>query len=134
VDGKPSCDVRTATIRETVRASAATLGTQLGQRIRELRGALAFTQEELARRAGISVSFLSMIERAERLPHLQTLVGLANALGVTLCQLFDLNGPRAHRGQAQDLPLIAYLGTLRLGPGDVEALLMVAKAMFEGRP
>ncbi len=46
-----------------MRASAATLGTQLGQRIRELRGALSFTQEELAERAAISVSFLSMIER-----------------------------------------------------------------------
>jgi len=118
-----------------VRASAATLGTQLGQRIRELRGALSFTQEELAERAAISVSFLSMIERAERLPHLKTLAGLANALGVTLSQLFlDANGPRAKGGQAQDRPLIAFLGTLRLSPGDVEALLVVARAMFDGRP
>jgi len=75
-----------------------------------------------------------MIESAQRLPHLKTLSALANALGVTLSQLFlDANGPRAKGEQAQDRPLIAYLGNLRLHPGDVDALLKVAKAMFEGR-
>ena len=117
--------------KEAMRASAATLGTQLGQCIRELRVALSYTQEELAEQAGISVSFLSMIERAERSPHLKTLSALSNALGLTLSQLFlDVNVPRANGGQAQDLPLIAYLETLRLGPDDVEALLVVAKAIF----
>ena len=118
-----------------MRASAVTLGRQLGQRIRDIRKRLSFTQEELAQRAGISVSYLSMIARAERLPHLQTLVALANALGVTLSQLFlDANGPRAKGEQAQDLPLIAYLRNLRLHRSDVDALLTVAKAMFDGRP
>jgi len=45
-----------------------------------------------------------------------------------------MNEPPANGGQAQDIPLIAYLETLRLSPGDVETLLMVAKAMFDGRP
>jgi transcriptional regulator with XRE-family HTH domain len=77
-----------------VRARGATVRTQLGQRIRELRGALSFTQEALAERAGISVSFLSMIERSERLPHIKTLAALSNALGITLSQLFlDVNEP-----------------------------------------
>jgi transcriptional regulator with XRE-family HTH domain len=118
-----------------MRASAATLGTQLGQCIRELRVALSYTQEELAEQAGISVSFLSMIERAERSPHLKTLSALSKALGITLSQLFlDVNVPRAITGQAQDLPLIAYLETLHLSADDVGALLTVAKAMFDGRP
>ncbi len=118
-------------MRETV----ASFGTRVGQRIRERRVSLSFTQEELAGQAGISVSFLSMIERAGRLPHLKTLVVLTDALGVTLSQLFlDANRPRTSDGKVQDLPLIAYLGTLRLSPGDVEALLVVAKAMFDGRP
>lgn len=38
-----------------MRATTVTLGTRLGQRIRAPRGALSFTQEELAERAGISV-------------------------------------------------------------------------------
>ena len=95
--------------------------------------ALSFTLEELAEKAGISVSFLSMIERAQRLPHLKTLSALSKALGITLSQLFlDVKGPRASGGQAQDLPLIAYLGTLRLSAGYVGALVVVAKAMFGG--
>jgi len=97
--------------------------------------ALSFTQEELAEKAGISVSFLCMIESARRLPYLKTLSALSNALGITLSRLFlDVKGPRASGGQAQDLPLIAYLGTLRLSAGDVQALLVVAKAMFDRRP
>jgi transcriptional regulator with XRE-family HTH domain len=118
-----------------VRASGTTVKTQLGQRIRELREALSFTQEALAEAAGISVSYVSMIEHAQRLPHIETLAVLAKALGITLSQLFlDMNGPRAKDGQAEDLPLIAYLGNLRLRPGDVDALLKVAKAIFDGRP
>jgi len=114
---------------------AVTLRTRLGQRIRKLRAALQFTQEELAAQAGISVSFLSMIERAERFPHLNTLAALSKALGLTLSQLLlDINEPPANGGRAQDIPLIAYLGTRRLSPGDVQTLLMVAKAMFDGRP
>lgn len=117
-----------------MRETAAILRTRLGQRIRELRVALSFTQEELAKQASISVSFLSMIERAERLPHLKTLAVLADALAVTLSQLFlEVNRPQASDGQVPDLPLITYLKTLRLSPGDVEALLVVAKAMFDGR-
>ncbi len=59
---------------------------QLGRRINQLRKVRDLTQEELAERAGISVSFLSMIERAERLPHLTTLARLAEALGMTLSE------------------------------------------------
>jgi len=46
------------------------------------------TQEELSERARISVSFLSMIERGERAPHLETLAAIADALDVRLAELF----------------------------------------------
>jgi transcriptional regulator with XRE-family HTH domain len=83
---------------------ASELATQLGRRIRELRKALLFTQEELAERANISVSFLSMIERAERVPRLVTMSLLASALGVTLSQLFlNLNQMR-EPGQEPRVP------------------------------
>ncbi len=55
------------------------LNKRLGKRIRELRNMLSFTQEELAEKANISVSFLSMIERAQRMPHVETLAGAASA-------------------------------------------------------
>jgi len=108
---------------------------QLGQRIRVLRETLSYTQEELAEKAGISVSFVSMIERGERTPHVETLVAISDALAITVSQLFlGLNAPRADIGQTQDLPLMAYLGTLRLDRKELDALLKVAKAMFDGKP
>ena len=114
---------------------ASTIRSQLGQRIRVLREALSFTQEGLAEKAGISVSFVSMIERGERTPQVETLATISNALGITVAQLFlGLNVPRANIAQTQELPLIAYLGTLRLDWNDVDALLKVARAMFDKRP
>src|SRR5262245_34102159 len=104
------------------------VGQQLGQRIRELRRALSYTQEELAEKADISVSFLSMIERAERVPHVETLVVLAKCLGVTLSQIFD--GISESRQDANVLlPLTVYLEKVPLSSSDVEALLLIAKAM-----
>ena len=93
-----------------MRRRASTVGSQLGQRIRDRRKTLSFTQEELAEKAGIGGSYLSMIERGQRMPHLETLVRIAAALSVSLSQLFI----EAHEPSANDLPLLAYLGTLRL--------------------
>ncbi len=106
------------------------VASQLGQRVCDLRKALSFTQEELAKKAGIGVSYISMIERGDRTPRVETLVRIAAALGVSLSQLFI----EAHEPSANDLPLLAYLGTLRLSPDDVKAVLMVARAMFKGGP
>lgn len=58
----------------------------MGPRIRELRRALFFSREDLAQRAKISVSFLSMIERSMRLPHVKTLAAISSAVGVPLSQ------------------------------------------------
>jgi transcriptional regulator with XRE-family HTH domain len=108
------------------------VGQQLGQRIRELRRALSYTQEQLAEKANISVSFLSMIERAERVPHVETLAVLSNALGVTLSQIFDgVNEPGNDNKVL--LPLTVYLEKLPLGSGDVEALLLIAKTIFKDK-
>ncbi len=71
-----------------------------------------------------------MIERAQRIPHVETLVQIATALNITLSQLFI----EAHEPTANDLPLFAYLGTLRLDRKDLDALLRVAKVMFKGDP
>ncbi len=45
------------------------------------------SQEALAAKAGLSVSYISMLERGERTPPLDTLELLAKALGVTPTQL-----------------------------------------------
>jgi transcriptional regulator with XRE-family HTH domain len=104
------------------------VANRLGHRVRELRRQLSSTQEELAHRARISVSFLSMVERGERLPRLET---LADALGASFSELFTgINEPR--NANAQILrPLIAFLEGQPLNADDLERLLVVAKALFK---
>ena len=65
--------------------------SSVGRRVRQLRTRAGMTQERLAERAEISVSFLSMIERGERSPHLDTLDRLALALEVAVEEIFRPN-------------------------------------------
>lgn len=55
-----------------------------GGRIRELRRKAGLTLQTLADQAGISVGFLSQIERDKATPSLGTLASLASALGVEI--------------------------------------------------
>ena len=114
------------------------LGKRIGQRIRELRTQRPerWTQEELAERAQISVSFLSMIERGERVAHVETLAALAEALGVTLSELFSGTEGLLAEGEPQDVlrPLSEFARARRLTSRDIEKLLGVARAMFNGQP
>ncbi|MBI3847547.1 MAG: helix-turn-helix transcriptional regulator [Planctomycetes bacterium] len=52
------------------------------ERVRALRVAHGWSQEELAHRAGRHFTFVSQLERAERSPGLMTIVQVADALGV----------------------------------------------------
>ena len=56
----------------------------LGKRIREERIKLNLTQEQLAEKVDISTSYVGQIERGERNISLDTLVNVANILGVTI--------------------------------------------------
>jgi len=109
----------------------AIVGKDVGKRIRQLRTsrALAMTQEELSERARISVSFLSMIERGERSPHLETLGAIASALEVRIADLFL--GPDEHREvEPVYRPLLEACRKYDLGKRDVERLLSVVRSMF----
>ena len=107
----------------------------LGRRIRQLRQARPerLTQEDLAERADISVSFLSMIERGERAPHIETLIHIASALGVSISELFlfaETDGePRALDPMLK--PVAEFVRSHSLTRRDIEKLLGVAKAMFK---
>lgn len=110
------------------------IAKKIGRRIRELRTQRAerWTQEDLAERAKISVSFLSMIERGERLAHVETLEALARALGVSLAELFvDAQSPDPAEPDVLK-PLYDFARRQQLTERDVEKLLGVARAMFSG--
>lgn len=68
------------------------LREKFGQRVRWLRGEHGLTQEQLAERAGISVDFLSLIERGRSSPSFENLDELADALEVSVADLFSFEG------------------------------------------
>jgi len=87
------------------------------------------TQEQLSERARISVSFLSMIERGERAPHLETLAAIADALHVRLAELFA-------EGQESAAPdpvygaLIEACRRHNLDKRDVDLLVSMMRSIF----
>ncbi len=71
---------------------ASQLREKFGARVRSLRSASGLTQEQLAERAGISVDFLSLVERGKNSPSFENLDDLADALGVSVSSLFSFEG------------------------------------------
>ncbi len=53
---------------------------KMGMRIRQLRKTKGWSQEELAKKCGISMSFLGHIERGSRIMSLETFVNICGAL------------------------------------------------------
>lgn len=60
---------------------------RLGARIRELRNEAGWTQGELARRAMIDRSYVSLVENARTEPSLDVLERIAGALGLRVTEL-----------------------------------------------
>ncbi|MBI5068695.1 MAG: helix-turn-helix transcriptional regulator [Deltaproteobacteria bacterium] len=75
------------------------LGEIVSANLRSVRQNQGLSQETVARKAGISVSYISMLERGERTTPLDTLEALAKALGVSpLYLLQELEGnPKSRR-------------------------------------
>jgi transcriptional regulator with XRE-family HTH domain len=71
------------------------LREKFGQKVRWLRGERGLTQEQLAERAGISVDFLSLIERGKSSPSFENLEELADALEASVAELFSFEGGRS---------------------------------------
>ncbi|MXX53101.1 MAG: helix-turn-helix transcriptional regulator [Dehalococcoidia bacterium] len=63
-----------------------------GKHVRFLRTRRELTQEEVAHRAGIHVTYLSGVERGVRNPSLRSIRNIARALGVHVGDLFAFEG------------------------------------------
>lgn len=64
----------------------------IAHRLRHLRTQRGLSQENLARKAGLSAAHINRLERGSRAkvgPHLETLKLLAQGLGVSLIELLD---------------------------------------------
>lgn len=64
------------------------MAQQVGHRLRELRVAKNLSIRTLATHAGFSASFISQVERGQASPSIDSLERIANALGVTLGDIF----------------------------------------------
>jgi len=102
----------------------------LAEQIRAWRGRHSLTQADLAVKSGISVSFISMIERAERSPSYETLYAIAAALELPVSELF-----RAEEEPAVDdgyyRKLIDFARGAHLSRRQVEQMIAVGRAMYE---
>ncbi len=71
-----------------------TLGKIVCRNLRDVRKQQRVSQETIAKRSGISVSYVSMLERGQRTPPLETLESLAKALHVSPLYLMQELGGR----------------------------------------
>ncbi len=119
----------TYVITEARHAKAKEKLQHLARRIRALRDHKGLTQEAFAQACGISVSFASLLERGERSPSYETLVEVAQALGVSMSELF-----RDSPVEAYDDPyygrLLEFARKARLSRSQVDQLVAVGHAMF----
>ena len=83
----------------------ASLAQRIGVRLRALRSARRFTLAELAKQSGVSVSYLSAVEKGVNLPSLQTLARLTEALGVSIPSvLADEGSPQVKVARVPEQP------------------------------
>ncbi len=59
----------------------------LGEKIRELREERNWSQEKFADRCGLHRSAIGLLERAERIPRLDTLLTFSKGFGITVSEL-----------------------------------------------
>lgn len=55
----------------------------IGMNIRKYRLAKKLRQEDLAEKTGLSVNYIGMLERGEKIPALETFIDIINALGIS---------------------------------------------------
>ena len=67
------------------------LKDRFGKRVQSLRHIRGLTQEHLAERTGLSVEYISKVERGLASPSFRTIAGLSNVLDVPVLELFDFS-------------------------------------------
>jgi transcriptional regulator with XRE-family HTH domain len=81
--------------------------SQLSQRLRALRHEKGMPLREMAEASGVSVSFLSQVERGTASPSIGTLIRMARALGETVSSLFEPRS-QARLVRADERPTLVH--------------------------
>ena len=94
---------------------------RVGPALAALREQRALSLDELSRRAGVSKSMLSQIERSQANPTVAVVWRLANALGVPLAELLD----DAPRSEPPAITVVPAADTPTLGAADARCQLRI---------
>src|SRR3954465_8266664 len=98
----------------------------VGERLRDIRRLRRATLKTIADRAGVSESFLSQVERGRASASIASLRRIADALGVSVAELFEPGAPPRPRVlRREERPSLAFgiLGRkLLLTPGPLQHL------------
>ncbi len=73
------------------------LESTIGKNVAKYRFQAGMTQAELAEHVGVSVAFVSRVERGQKMMKVSTLRAMAQALHVSCDALLSQEGPDAHR-------------------------------------
>jgi transcriptional regulator with XRE-family HTH domain len=79
---------------------------EVGKKVRTLRKLKGYTQEELGEKTSLSYKFIGEIERGEVNPSLNSLISIANALGIKINALFPDETDIFHKFSPQDIQII----------------------------
>jgi transcriptional regulator with XRE-family HTH domain len=108
---------------------------RVGARIQALRKAHRLTQNKLAERAEVGVSYLVKVEGGVRKARLEVLERISNAMGEPLWRLFAdqrISAADEKRWHGEANKLVAILP--RLSADDLRAVLGVAQQLVARRP
>lgn len=96
-----------------------------------LRTKLGLTQTEVATKANLSVSYIGMLERGDRLPHIDVLFAVASALDVPLTYFFEEPNEAADLAYLRTMaPIVLVVKRLRLSPANIQKAARVVWAGF----
>ncbi|MGI6855562.1 cupin domain-containing protein [Mesorhizobium sp. 1B3] len=109
------------TRRGTVPLHAAETDARVGERVRELRKARGLTLQEVAERSGLSLGFVSQIERGKSSPSVRVLARLADSLQVLIGDLFE---PAARSDANRIVAKQSDFQTMSLAETGVEKILL----------
>lgn len=104
------------------------MDTNIGMQIRRFRSLHGWSQATLAEQAGLSPTYIGMLERGEKLPKLETLFRLAELLGATVSDLLSENDAKI-----TNTKILRYADALRQrSPEEQERIFVVLDALLFG--
>jgi len=101
------------------------LAAKIGERVRDLRLQKNLSQAKLAKLSGVSTTALRVIERGKSNPLVETLVKLAEALGVDAIDVFNVG---------DDERSAIMEATRGMSEAEVREALALAQALDDGPP